>query len=235
MEVFANIRLASLIITVAVNFILVWIVNRSSPKSATNISYGILGFLISFWLTVLYIAQDLKFSEAGLLWARLTIVIAAPMSMMFLILSHTIPNEKLQFKRRIFVTIIIVTTLVSIINFSRYAIIGLDIKDGSSNPITGVGMLPFGILSTFFSLGAIYFLIKKFRNSSEVIKRQIKVVLLGIMIMLSLVISTILLPVVIFQNDFFVRLAPVYTLAFLGATAYAIVKYQLFNIKVIIT
>ena len=235
MEVFANIRLASLIITVAVNFILVWIVNRSSPKSATNISYGILGFLISFWLTVLYIAQDLKFSEAGLLWARLTIVIAAPMSMMFFILSHTIPNEKLQFKRRIFVTIIIVTTLVSIINFSRYAIIGLDIKDGSSNPITGVGMLPFGILSTFFSLGAIYFLIKKFRNSSEVIKRQIKVVLLGIMIMLSLVISTILLPVVIFQNDFFVRLAPVYTLAFLGATAYAIVKYQLFNIKVIIT
>ena len=49
-------------------------------------------------------------------------------------------------------------------------------------------------------------------------------------VMLVLIIATILVPILIFNSAAFLVLTPVYTLIFLGMTAYAIVKYGLFNV-----
>jgi signal transduction histidine kinase len=53
--------------------------------------------------------------------------------------------------------------------------------------------------------------------------------------MLGLIISTIMIPVLVVHNDFFVQFAPLYALIFLGMTAVAVLRYHLFDIKLIVT
>ena len=57
----------------------------------------------------------------------------------------------------------------------------------------------------------------------------------GMLIMLSLIIATVLAPIIISGSASLLPLTPIYTLIFLGMTAYAIVKHHLFSIKVIAT
>jgi signal transduction histidine kinase len=59
-------------------------------------------------------------------------------------------------------------------------------------------------------------------------------VLLGIGIMLTLIIGTILLPIIIANSSMFLPYSPLYSLVFLGLTAFAITKYRLFNMKVLV-
>jgi signal transduction histidine kinase len=123
-----------------------------------------------------------------------------------------------------------------VLNISSFAFTNAThIVNGSISPVVGWGLIPFSILSTLFSILAIYSLIKKFRNSAGEQRVQIKTVLVGMLIMLGFIILTILVPIVFFSSGAFVIFTPIYTLFFLGMTAYAIVKYGLFDIKVIAT
>ena len=123
-----------------------------------------------------------------------------------------------------------------ILNISPYAFRGVDIKEGSPNPIPGFGLVPFAVLSTLFSVLAVYVLIRKLiRGPSSIEKQQFRFVLIGILGMLGLIIVTVFLPVTLFRINTFVSFIPLYTLIFLGMTAYAIIKHHLFNIKIIVT
>jgi hypothetical protein len=95
--------------------------------------------------------------------------------------------------------------------------------------------MPFTVGSTLFSVLAIYFLARSYRKSVATEKRQIGLMLAGIFLMLTLIILTILIPVVVFNSLVFLPFTPLYVLVFLGLTAYAITKYHLFNIKVLLT
>jgi signal transduction histidine kinase len=96
-------------------------------------------------------------------------------------------------------------------------------------------MAPFALLTTFFSSGAIISFIKKFYKSDGNTRRQVGFVMIGIITMLGLIISTIMIPVLVVHNDFFVQFAPLYALIFLGMTAVAVLRYHLFDIKLIVT
>ena len=95
-------------------------------------------------------------------------------------------------------------------------------------------MGPFALYAVFYSVGAIYTLISRWRQSRGVTKQQLRFVLTGILIMLSLIILTILIPVLINKNLSFVPFAPIYTLIFLSFTAYAIIKHRLMDIRLLV-
>ena len=98
-----------------------------------------------------------------------------------------------------------------------------------------MGLIPFAIFSTLFSVAAIYFFISRLRKTIGTEKQQIRLVLVGMLIMLSLIIVTVLVPILISKSALLLPLTPIYTLIFLGLTAYAIVKHHLFKMKVIAT
>jgi len=207
-------------------------VYRQDDKSATNKIFVALTLSISVWLVAAYMSVT---PVTNLIWARFTIFFATPMTLLFFLLASTLPYDRLQFSRGKLFTALSCTFIVMGITVSPFAFKRVDVVDGSLQLIAGFGMVPFSLLATLFSLASIYVLFKKARHTSGVVQQQLRFVLSGILLMLGLLIVTVMIPVMFFNNDSFVTFAPIYTLVFLGTTAYAIFKHQLFSVKVIAT
>lgn len=233
---FDSLRIAILLGATIMNILLSLFVYKNNPRSATNIIFSILGVLISLWLVILYLAQDSAFSAYALEWTRGSITIAMPMSFSFFLLAHTFPYPILRLPKKTFFILLFATLCVMLINISPLAFPRVEmVSGGLPRPIPGPGMLPFGLLSTIFSIGSVYYLVKKTIMFTGIEKIQIKFVTTGIFLMLGLIIFTIFIPVLLFNNAFFVPFAPLYTLLFLTMTAYAIVKHHLLEIRAMLT
>ncbi len=236
MQLIGTFQIILLVIATAINIVLAILVYQNNSRSATNIIYGILSLLLSVWLFMLYFSNHPSFSLSSLFWTRMAIFIAAPMSVSFFLLAYILPHESFQFlKNKSFIFLLTGTAIVMLINISPYAFTGMEMSNNVERPTPGVGIIPFGILSTLSSIAAIYILMRKWRHSSGLEKGQYQYILLGILLMLGLIIFTIFVPTVFLKNDFFVSFAPLYTLIFLGMTAYSIVRHNLFNVKVLAT
>jgi hypothetical protein len=232
----SSLGLIILLAAVLSEVMLAFVVIRSNPKGATNVIFFLLSVFTILWLVAAYIVNLSALYPYAVTLARLGIFFAAPMSSFLFLLAHTIPSEKLQMRFRWFALVLVATAGMMAVNVSPYAFTdATSIVNGSINPVAGPGLLPFSILSTVFSILAIYFLVKKYRQADELARPRIKVVLMGMLVMLALIIATVLVPIIFFHYGAFVVLTPLYTLVFLGATAYSIVRYQLFDLKVIAT
>ncbi len=230
----STVGLLFLVGAAVINIILASAVFKSDSKNTTNRIFFYLSLTVVLWLSTYSVyLPDLKLPP--LIMTRLGIFFAAPMSVLFFLLAHTIPNRKLGLRDLYLNIISVLTAAVMILNISPFAFVDASIIDGRLAITPGFGFIPFVLFSTFFSLSAIYLLFRKFKRAEGEIKHQIKLVLGGIVLMLVFVMITIPLPIIFLKSGVFVPLMPVYTLIFLGTTAYAITKYRLFNIKVFIT
>jgi len=234
MKITAYLSLGPLIIAIIVNALLTLLVFFNNPKNATNKIYSILSMVISIWLIVNYLSLDLNIIGGVLLWIRLTIFFATPMSALFFLLAYTIPDYSLHMNRKVLWLLTIITACVMAITLSPFTFTSIKIVHNSVQPIAGPGMLPFTLLTTFYSIATIYVLIKKYHRAIGYEKEQFRYVMLGILLMLGLIIATLLIPVLLFKTTFFVSFLPLYTLIFLSATAYAIIKHHLLDIRLVV-
>lgn len=222
-----------LVVATTISAILGALVYRSNKGSATNRSFALLSLFTICWLVAAYIVHRPEFSLAVVFVARLGIFFAAPTSAMFFLFAHTFPHEKVQLSRRMFAVVVGATVAMMALNLSPYAFLDAEIVNESVSPQAGPGLIPFAILSTLFSVLAIYHLVRKLRKAKGDERRQFRLVLFGISLMLFFVTTTILVPIMVLNSGFFVAFAPLYTLIFLGMTAYAIVRHHLFRIRVV--
>lgn len=230
-----SIFLVALIVAVIINLLLGVLVIHNNPRSATNIIYGLLSIVLSLWLVIIYVSIDPDFLSNSLLWIRLSLFFATPMTALFFLFSFTMPGKRMSFKKRNSVILFLATGFVMLVTVSHFAFTDVRIIDNSPQPTPGPGLFIFGIFVLITISSAIYRLIKKIRTSEGIEKQQFIFVAAGIVLMFSLLVLTILIPVALFKINFFVPFAPIYTLIFLGLTAYAVVKHHLFDVKVIAT
>ncbi|MDP2668436.1 MAG: ATP-binding protein [bacterium] len=230
---FKNLDLMMLLGVVVIDASVAFWTYRDNPKSATNKLYALLSFSIICWLISAYLFGLPVFAVQSIIWARLGIFFAAPMSALFFLLAHTLPSETILLSKRAFYTTIASVIAMMTFNISPFAFVGFEVSGGSTNLKAGWGIIPFAVISTLFSFLTVYYLIKKFRYASGEERKRIKFVLWGVLIMLALIIFTILIPILLYNNAFFVAFTPLYTVIFLGFTAYAIFRHHLFNIKVL--
>lgn len=220
--------------TIIVNLLLGGIVYRNNPKSATSIIFSILCWITSLWLVTNYIFGLPLFFDYALLLSKLSIFFAVPQILSFFLLALTLPHEKLGLKRKTFFKIFILGTVIMMLTLSPYAFESIEFTHNAPNPTPGPGLIPFVLFAITFSTSALYVLLKRLKNSVGIEKQQLRLVTYGMLIMIGLIILTILLPVSIFKNTFFVQLTPLYTLFFLGMTTYAIVKHRLLDIRMVV-
>lgn len=219
---------------IAINTVLTLIVYFRNPKSATNRVFAILGTTISLWLIAMYISLKPLSPSDSLMWIRLTIFMATPMSILFLLLAHTLPSDKLRLKRPYFISLIVATVIVMLITISPYAFTSIEYRTVLPSPQPGLGLIPFGLFVSGCSLTAVIILYIRLKRALGKEKNQLKWIMTGILIMYTLLILTVLLPVSIFGNNNFVILTPIYTLTFLGTTAYAIIKHRFLDIGLVV-
>ncbi|TSC56781.1 MAG: Sensor protein [Parcubacteria group bacterium Gr01-1014_18] len=224
-------RLGILSVVIVLNFFVSIFVYRKNRQSATNIIFVILTALISAWLVVLFLAD---YPELNLFWARMTNFVATAMSLAFLLLVHTLPDFQLRMRKRSLFFLLSVTLIVMIATVSPYTFTGIDIVDGVRQVKVGPGMILFSLFNPLCNIAAIYLLFEKYRRASGIEKQQLRFILLGIFVMFAMIIATILIPVLFFQQHFYVAFAPLYALCFIFGTAYSIVKYRFLDIRLVI-
>jgi signal transduction histidine kinase len=230
-----SLGLIVLLIAVAMDVFLAFAVYVSNRKSATNIIFSLLAIFTTPWVLANYAVGLSSVFDVSLYIHRLGITFAALMSACFLMLAHTLPGDSLKMKKAYVYVIVLLTAGMVVLNMSPYAFMGVVVTNGVSNPVAGPGLIPFSLISTIFSILAVYVLIRKYIGASGNEKKQIGLVLTGIISMLALIIGTVLVPLIVSGSLGLIALSPVYLLIFLGMTAYAITKYALFNIKVLVT
>jgi len=228
--------LTSFVILFVGLIILLW-----NPKRKVNQVFSSLTFCVLFWIICNYIldfTDVYKFSDPLLLWARLSIV--GPIFIPFLLIyfSYFFPREVKKIPKFVWYLLSLPTLiLLSLVPTN------LNIKEViPSNIHTAVKVIP-GPLYTVF---LIYFLIylglgtfmvyKKYRVVGKLEKSQIALLFTGIIItgVLALLTNVVLLRSLGGEIQP-ASIGPLFSIIFISFTAYAIVKAQLFDIRVIAT
>jgi signal transduction histidine kinase len=234
-EYTSSLELIILIAVVTSTISLALLVYLNDRNSATNIIYLLLSLVTVLWLIVGYVNLQLTESVAIQLFLhRLGIFFAAPLSATFFLFSYIFPDQSMP-RKGITYAVVLITLLMMGINISPYAFTSLAETSTNPGPVPGLGLIPFAVFSTLFSVFAVYNLIVKTKRATGALRRQRVLVLVGMLAMLTLITTTVLLPIALSGNATFLPLLPLYALIFLGTTAYAITKYKLFNAKLLVT
>lgn len=234
MELLSVLNLLNVIIAVGINIILAFVVYKNNPRSHTNVLLSLLCWVTSVWLVVMYVSLLPSVFPINLLWIRLSIFLAVPQGMLFFLLAHTLPGEKMRLNRGQFLIIVAIVTCVMGLTLSPYAFTDITVVNNLPQPVSGPAIGLFALTMVLLSGSAIYILMTKYRRAVGLAREQYKFVLFGTLIMLGLIISTVLIPVILFQLNSFIAFVPLYTLFFLGSTTYAIVKHRLMDIRLVV-
>ncbi len=229
---FFSLEFISLLVTFLVNGTLIFLVYKEDRKNTTNRAFIALNLSISLWLFVLYL-DSLRGPSLNL--ARLSIFFAALISFFFFIISFVLPKRSFKIGKIQKYILYISTIAVMAVTLSPYAFIDLKMVDDKLTVIPGFGLLVFGVYTVVLSIGAVVNVIRRFASSKGDERKQLRIVIFGMSLMLALITTTILLPIIFFSNANFIVFAPLYALIFLISVAFAILKYHLFDIKIIAT
>jgi len=224
-------------ITIFVDVVLAFVVYLNNRKSATSII-----FLLFNIITIFYIISNLLGTYASnllvkLIWARAAIFFAAFQTYFFFLLSKTFPKTKMDMGWLRFLFTGLITVIVSIITLTP--LIFSDIKSvdssGIPSPVVGPTIAVFGVLVFYFIIDGLYTLTKKYKDSNGVERTQFGYLLSGASIMFSSFLLFNFIFVVVFNITISINFTAVFVSVFVVLTSYAIIKYQLFNIKTIAT
>ncbi len=229
-----HLSLLIVILSSFINFFITVLVYLRNPRSATHKIFSLLGLSILFWLVLTYLSYRPWDTPTTLFLIRLSTFFAPLICLFFFLLAHTFPSAKLKLTRKRFTLLAIITSVVMILLISPFAFTELAYVNNFPSPTPGFGIIPFVLYVILTISAAIFILFKRLRHSIGVEKQQIKIVLLGILLMPGLIILTNVIPVTLFNNNTLVPLTPLYPLVFQLLTAYAIVKHRLMDIRFII-
>ncbi len=234
MNVLTALQLIILAFVVGANSFVAIIVTKNNPKSASNKLLSALSWITSIWLIVSILGVVPIFFRYSLLLGRLSIFFAVPQVTLFFLLAHTLPNDKIPLKKSALTVLLFIAILLLPLAVSPFTFIAVDTTGGKAIPVPGWGMGLFALYALFCSVCAIYILLKRWRQTTGIVKEQLRYVMLGILTMLGLLTITVLIPVMVANNLSFEPLAPLYALAFLGLTSYAIIKHRLMDVRFLV-
>ena len=224
-------------IAVAANIILGTVVFLKDTRNATGRLFLLQTLILSLWSVINYFTYKVSNVIFALWLERLVLFFAVPNSIVFLLLMHTFPEEKLLIKKKTFYIIIMSALLVMLLTLSPYIFSGVTVVLGvpAPQPIVAPGIILFALEAVLSIPLGIYFLIKKFSKAQGIQKNQFKFLLIGVTIMFFLItIFNFIFPAFL-KNTRFIPLSAVFTLPFVCFTFYAIYRHGLLKVKVIST
>ncbi|PJE50504.1 MAG: hypothetical protein COV29_03795 [Candidatus Yanofskybacteria bacterium CG10_big_fil_rev_8_21_14_0_10_36_16] len=236
---FKNLDLLSVGITVSAITVLGFTVFINNPKSITNKSFLIFSITTILYGVFNYISYKiLTDQELALIFLRITIFSATWHAFSFFQLFYVFPSEHAVFSKTYKYVIIPITSLVSFLTLTPWALQG--IKELSSEGriikvVNGPAMAIFGLWVIFLIIGGIAMLYRKSTQATEEEGKKFKPVFVGVVITFSLLLIFNLILPSMFDNSEFISLGALFMLPFITFTFYSITKRQFLDVKIIAT
>ncbi|MCA9372916.1 hypothetical protein KC921_02360 [Candidatus Woesebacteria bacterium] len=213
------------------NGLLGLLVLLKNPRSATNVFFTIFSFILALYLLLNQLSLLDASPEIRLSWMRSVMVAGSMLNLSFFLFVSAFPSNKLVLSMKKKVVSVIFTLVVAVLATTPLLFSGLD---QFKQPIPGPAMALFLIHTAGLLGGGFFILIRKFRRNKNVIKSQIRLVLIGTVSMFVLILITNVAFVFLLNNSNFVGLLPIYTLIFTGVSAVAIIKHRFLDIDLIV-
>lgn len=208
-----------------------------NPTSATSRLFLLLSFGIDAYIVTNYLSLHPPGGpgDSQFFWIRVVMLVTSFLGPTLFFLVHTFPRDTVTLSWRYRIPVLLLMTASVILSMTRFIFVRLDYPGGAPLPQLGPAM-PIFILD-FAGLFLLSFgvLIYKYRKTVGHDRVQIRLFLVGVITSFSFMTASALLSIVIFKTSATVFLGPLTSVILMAFIAYAIVKYQLFNIKVIAT
>lgn len=225
-------QLSLLVIVVAINFILAGFSYLRNRRSATNILFALEIVIINAYLISNFWSLHATTNAEAVWLVRLVMMFAAPMSVVFFLLMHTYPRATMLMTRRTLLIWAFLTVLTMIAAISPLVFPQVELVPGSApQPTPGPGMILFVPIAIGTIPLGLFYIIRKTIKARGRERIQMRLLLAGVTVMFLAIIAFIFIGTVIFNTSTFTQYAPIFTLPFVGLTAYSIIRYRLMDIR----
>ena len=221
--------------SVLANLVLAVVILINSKRSKSSFYFFIMVASITAWIVSNYLSNFVNNYSLALLYNKLIFISTSIFAWSFVIFSQYFPDDR-KIRLRYFLTSSLLCILAVAISASNFLVSSISIKENISEIKFGWGIYYYIIFFLGCLLFAFYKLIVDyFRSNDKNIKRTIRALFIafGCYLLVS-IITNLILPVVL-DNFNLTNLAPIYTILFIYAIAWIILKYRFLNVKVVAT
>lgn len=234
MEALLNVDLLWVGIAVAGAGMLGFSIYFSDPKSATARSFLYFTLASIFWGLANFASERFTTSLNVLIAIRLVLFFATWHAFTFLLLALQFPNREWTIRKRTAAFLLVWTALVSLFTFTPFVYSAVIIRVQTVTTHTAPGIAIFGLTVLSYIGAGIFILIRRFLKSDGALRRQMEDVVIGVVLtFVFLIVFDFIFPAFL-DNATLVPLGGLFLLPFIIGTAYAILHYRLFNIRVAI-
>jgi len=226
-------ELTILLIAVFAHLAIAIFVLTHRRKDLTAFLFSLLSIILAIWNIFNYLSFNQATSHDTLYYIRLVMFFAILHALfLYLTIYSFLLTEKIS-RKRIYI-LIFLTGIIGLLTQSQYLFSGVLGVGIHASPKPGPALPLFIVLASYFILSSIWLLLQKYQISGGLLRRQIQYLLFGIIGSSILIIISNFVLVLGFKNNSLLIYSPIYTLIFVASTAYAILAYRLFNIRLLI-
>ncbi|MBI2020237.1 hypothetical protein HYS94_02345 [Candidatus Daviesbacteria bacterium] len=233
--VFGLLGLPVVSFTFFANLFIAYLVYRKNPRSITHILIAALALCMGLWAAFNYLALSPGPESMRLFWVRVVMFVTTPFGPLIFLLAKVFPQTKSAINKLTIGITAVFVLATAVLALSPYMFIKLENQpDGSFNLSPGLAIVLYAITLLGFMAYGFIILIKKYKGSVGLQKKQLSLFLTGIVVAFILMTATNFIAVVVFKTISLTFLGPTFTLIMVGFMAYAIIKHRFLDIKLII-
>lgn len=223
-------------IGILTNLILGFLVFFQDTKNKTGRLLFLFVLSTSLWSLVNYFSYKVADPTLVLILIRSVMMFAVLQALFFFLSMLAFPKNEYHFSSIIKFGVIPFSVIVAIITMTKYVFSEVNIVPGGvSSPLSGPALPLFGITAILLVFSGVFVLVKKFLHSNKKERNQYKYLIFGTALMfISIIVFNFIFPSVL-NNTSLIPYSTLFVIPFVGLTAYSIIKFNLFNIKVITT
>jgi len=227
-------RLFVFLVDIIAILLAIWVL-LANRKSKINQIFFVMSLLLLLFITFAYLSDLSNQTQRALLWIKLAY---GAVSLFFVAIYFFVmffPRKEKSYPITDKIVLTIGLTLFFISVFTNFFIKDVEFKTGGTTPIFGKGEWAIFAVIFFLTLFILSQLLKKYFKLSEREKIQVQYFLIGLFLFaaMNVIFNVFLAPR--YDVHIFYLLGNYSAIFLLGFTAFAIVRQELFGIKVILT
>ena len=224
--------LNALVAITAITQILVGLlVYQKKRHSITNITFGFISLTTLAWAVTNYAYTLNPTSKSALEIIRTILFFVVLQNAVFYIFAHNYPSDAQTIRTKKLFVFLACSVIVALATLSPYVFTSVTVSHGQSNPNPGP-LIALFIAHALYAIGTgLRSFYKKISHAKGQLKKELQFIFFASILNWGVVPITNFVITLVFHTTFFAKVSPVYTLAFGGIIAYAIVAQRLFNIQ----
>ncbi len=203
-------------------------------RNRINIYFFFFTAFLAAWIVVNF-ASNTSHEYSIVLWTNRLIFLFSTLLLFFLLqFSVSYPHQSKTFSNKLQIIVSLLTTLTSILSVTPFVAETVEIVHQHSEINFGFGIYIYVVYFFFIFFLFIREVYTKYKTSLGKEKEKIQYLVLGIIITgVGAGLTNLLLPI-LFDYYELSNYGPAFSIIFVSSTAYAIIKYQLFDIRLIL-